>query len=40
MDKQKQREEIQRQLMEFMLKGGKVEKLKGKKTPVQRKVTA
>ena len=40
MDKQEQRKLLEQQIQAFLLKGGKVKKLKGKANPVQRKVTA
>ena len=40
LDKEQQRKELEQQVQEFLNKGGKVKKLKGKANPVQRKVTA
>jgi len=38
-DKQKQREELEKQILEFLAKGGQVKQLDSKANPVQRKVT-
>ena len=38
--KEELREELRLQLLEFVLQGGQVKTVKGKKNPVQRKVTA
>lgn len=40
MDKEQQRKELEKQLLAFFNNGGKIQKLQGKKNPVQRKVTA
>ena len=40
MSKQQQREQLLRDVQAFLDKGGKVQKVKAKALPVQRKVTA